>query len=105
MRSSADDCFVPHAEVQEIYAHYVCQAEGAVALCQGLANNTCLQWLNMSWNGLENAGVAAFGDMLKVRAKLLFQNKPQPDRNYAGASGCQSCAIGRNVALEISHLG
>jgi hypothetical protein len=48
--------------------------DGARAIAEGLANNSKLQRLDLSWNGLEDDGASALGrclhknDTLQVRA-------------------------------------
>ncbi len=46
------------------------KAEGARGLAHGLHSNSSLARLALAWNGLDNAGGCAFGEMLAVNMGL-----------------------------------
>jgi hypothetical protein len=70
------------------------QGEGAKGLARGLTANATLHTLNLAWNGLENQGGGALGEMLSANMGL---RKLDLSHARLGSEACLLLAEGLKV--------
>ena len=98
--------------VLELGSHYgggACTQVGAEHLARGLADNTSLRKLNLSWNAFGSEGTCALGVALRTNAALnnldLSHNNIDEAAAVVLASGLRSNTSLRSLRLDFNPIG